>query len=114
MNRCTFIGSFVHDPRLSTQSKGEGHEVSFTNFRLAIPHKFRKSNKESASHTAFLDFEACGSGAEVICSKFKRGNTIIIEAMAKTYRSKVDQNQSNTVFRIEHFEPLPDVTSPSE
>lgn len=101
MNRCTFIGNFVHDPRLNKQDKSG---TNFTNFRLSIKHKFKKSNRELGSHVAYLDFEAWDSGAEVICSRFKKGDPIVIEAMAKSYR---DEDKNNIVFRVEHFEHVP-------
>jgi single-stranded DNA-binding protein len=107
MNHCTFIGTFTHDPQLNVQSKGEGHAVSFTNFRLAIQHKFKKTNKEVASHTALLDFEAWHSGAEVLCSRFRKGDTIAVQAMAKTYKNTSNPDKNDTVFRVEHFETIP-------
>jgi single-stranded DNA-binding protein len=106
MNKCIFIGNFVHDPRLNTHTK-ENHQVVFTNFKLAVQHKFKKGNGETGSITSYLNFEAWDSGAEVICSRFKKGDRIWIEAMAKTYRDKEDTSKSNTVFRVESFEFIP-------
>lgn len=109
MNKCMFVGNFVHDPRLNIHSKSDTHKVPFTNFRLAIPHRFKKSNKEVGSHTAFLDFECFDSAAEVICNNYKKGDPILIEAMVKTYRDNEDSSKVDVVFRVERFEPLPKV-----
>ena len=95
-----FVGKFIKDPQLGVYKSQSGHEVDVTNFQLSIGHKFKKNNNETGSYTTLLNFEAWDSGANVICSKFKSGDFIMVESTARV-------KSGQAVFRVEHFERMP-------
>jgi hypothetical protein len=108
MNEYRCIGRFVSDPYLSSITKTDGGETYLTKFKLAVIDKFKKNNSEELTkRVAYIPFEAYDSGAKVICANYKKGDPILIYALVKTYRDKIDLSKDNVIFRVNHFEPLP-------
>ena len=108
MNEFRCIGRFVSDPKLSTLTKADGKATYVTKFKLAVTDKFKKNNSnELNKRIAYIPFEAYDSGAEVICANYQKGDPILIYALVKSYRDKIDSTKDNIVFRVNHFEYLP-------
>ena len=96
MNLCSFTGFLVEDPKLINDngvSQAEFYVVIY-NYRTA------KSTGEKTKIPTFIKCEAWHTGAETICSIFKKGSKIHAHASVKNPR----KNSRDIVFRINEFD----------
>ena len=99
MNRCTFVGRLVADPKL--KEVNNTHLVSFT---LAIEEHRKDKDGTKKKRVDFLEFEAWDSGATTIDKYCKKGDFIAVEAIARQQRWTVGGEKRQKVnFRITNF-----------
>jgi len=107
MNNCTFIGRFVKDPAIHTVNNGT-KDIPVLNFTLAVSRKFKKGDGEIVKETAFVDCEMWDSASVLVADNFKKGDYILIYAIARTHLYEDGEKKvKKTYFRVEQFEFLP-------
>ena len=96
MNLCSFTGFLAEDPELSG-----GSDVSHTEFYVVIyNYRTAKSTGEKTKIPTFIKCEAWHTGAETICSVFKKGFKIHAHASIKNPR----KNSREIIFRINEID----------
>lgn len=101
MNSGVITGNLVYDPQLTTLQSG----TKVVNFVLASGRKYTvKSTGQEVDERVFLDCEAWDSGAETICSKFKKGDPIELNYSLKMDNWERDgKKYSKVKLRVNNF-----------
>lgn len=103
MNLCVFSGNLTHDPELKNLANG----TSVVNFRIATSgRRYKKSDGSYGKDVVYLDFEAWDSGAETINKYFKKGDPILVHAIARMDRWENEKGEKRTAikFRVTQFD----------
>jgi len=98
--KCFCLGRLTADPVLK-----KVNETQVCEFTLAENYyrKDKDNNKINEAH--FFNCVAWDSGAEIIAKNFKKGNRMLIEAIAKQERWEDEKNnkKSRIIFRVNEF-----------
>lgn len=104
LNRVFLMGNITRDPELKHTPKG----TAVASFGLAINRNFTVEG-EKREETTFVDIEAWGRTAEVICEYFKKGKPIFIEGRLKLDQWEKDgQKRSKLSVTVDSFEFVSD------
>jgi len=114
LNSVTLAGNLTRQPEL--KEFGEGKCVC--NFGLAINRKYRDSAGEMQEETTFVDCEAWGKQAELICKYLDKGRNCLVEASLKfdKWQDKNGENRSKIKISVHrcHFIGSPQEKAPEE
>src|SRR5215467_3574109 len=81
-NKVILAGNLTRDPEMRYTPKG----TAVAKFGMAINRNWKNENGEQQSEVTFVDIEAWGRQAEVVCQYLKKGNPFLVEG-----RLKLDQ-----------------------
>ena len=102
MNECHFIGTLCYDPEFYTLENGTKKVV----LRLAVTRSFERRDGTKGKRTAYADFEAWDSGAEMIHKHFRKGDIIVISNASMeqdTWQDEQGKTRSEIYYRINSF-----------
>ena len=104
MNNCIFYGNLTRDPKLIPTKNGN----QLVSFGIATNRYYKRADGENATETTFLEMEAWDTGAQRIYEKFRKGDSILVEASAKnSIRTDPEGNEhQRVVFRVSKFYPI--------
>ena len=99
MNNCTFVGRLVDDPALKSVNN-----TSVVNFTLAIEEYRRDQDGTKKKRVDFLDFEAWDSGATTIEALCSKGDSMVVNAVARQQKWTKDGKMKERIkFRVKNF-----------
>src|SRR5438270_7046013 len=81
-NKVILAGNLTRDPEMRYTPKG----TAIASFGLAVNRRWKTETGEAREEVTFVDIDAFGRQAEVICQYMKKGNPFLVEG-----RLKLDQ-----------------------
>ena len=78
-NKVILAGNLTRDPEMRYTPKG----TAVARFGLAINRNWKNENGEAQSEVTFVDVDAFGRQAEVICQYMKKGRPLLMEGRLK-------------------------------
>ena len=85
-NKVILMGNLTRDPELRQTPAGK----NVTQLGIAVSRKFKDLEDNEREETTFVDVDAFGKTAEVICKYFSKGKPILVEG-----RLKLDSWETN-------------------
>ena len=101
-NRVLLMGNLTRDPELRQTPNG----MAVANIGLAVNRRFRDSAGNNQEETTFIDCEAWGRTAEVMCQYLGKGRPVFVEGRLKLdqWQDKEGGNRSKLKVVIENFQ----------
>lgn len=102
-NRVILVGNLTRDPELRYTPKGQ----AVARLGLAVNRNYTTETGERKEEVTFIDIDAWGRQAEVICQYMKKGRPLLIEGRLKldTWEDKnTHQKQSKLRVVLESFQ----------
>ncbi len=81
-NKVILAGNLTRDPEMRYTPKG----TAIASFGLAVNRRWKTETGETRDEATFVDIEAFGRQAEVVCQYLKKGNPFLVEG-----RLRLDQ-----------------------
>jgi single-strand DNA-binding protein len=81
-NKVILAGNLTRDPEMRYTPKG----TAIASFGLAVNRRWKTETGETKEEVTFVDIDAFGRQAEVVCQYMKKGNPFLVEG-----RLKLDQ-----------------------
>ena len=101
-NKVILAGNLTRDPEMRYTPKG----TAVAKFGLAVNRNWKNENGEAQSEVTFVDIEAWGRQAEVICQYVKKGNPFLVEGRLRLDQwedKNTHQKQSKLKVVLESF-----------
>ncbi|TVQ62750.1 MAG: single-stranded DNA-binding protein [Phycisphaerales bacterium] len=101
-NRVFLMGNLTRDPEL----RHTPSSMAVANIGLAVNRRFRDSAGNNQEETTFVDCEAWGRTAEVMCQYLAKGRPVFVEGRLKLdqWQDKEGGNRSKLKVVIENFQ----------
>lgn len=98
-NRVIIAGNLVRDP----ESRPVGGDRNVASFTLAINNRYKSADGELKESAVFMDCEAWGKQAELVCTYLKKGSCAYFEGQLKqdNWQDKDGQRRSRIKVRID-------------
>ncbi len=96
------MGNLTRDPEMRYTSSNQ----PVANFGIAVNRRFTTSNGEKREEATFIDCEAWGRTAEVICQYLSKGRPLFIEGRLRLdqWTDQQDQKRSRIRVVVESFQ----------
>ncbi|HEV2394063.1 MAG TPA: single-stranded DNA-binding protein [Verrucomicrobiae bacterium] len=101
-NKVILAGNLTRDPEMRYTPKG----TAIAGFGLAINRKWKTETGEMKEEVTFVDIEAWGRQAEVVCQYMKKGNPFLVEGRLRLDQwedKNTHQKQSKLKVVLESF-----------
>src|SRR5712664_4195198 len=101
-NKVILAGNLTRDPEVRYTPKG----MAIAKFGLAINRTWKNESGENKEEVTFVDIDAFGRQAEVICQYLKKGNPFLVEGRLKLDQwedKNTHQKQSKLKVVLESF-----------
>ena len=101
VNQVVLQGNLVRDPNFKTLPNGS-HVVNFT---VACSSNYKSNSGKLIEEVVYIDCEAWDTAAQIIDSKFKKGDPILVSGRMKSdsWENKDGKKVSKVFIRVEMF-----------
>jgi single-strand DNA-binding protein len=101
VNKVMLLGRLTHDPEMRRTNSG----TEVTDFSLATKRVWKNQNGDTQEETTFVDAVAWGRQADLIASRFSKGQRIFIEGRLKLEKWETDgEKRSKLRVHVENFQ----------
>jgi single-strand DNA-binding protein len=94
-NKVILAGNLTRDPEMRYTPKG----TAVAQFGMALNRKWKTDTGETKEEVTFVDIDAFGRQAEVICQYLKKGNPFLVEGRLKLNEWE-DKNTKQKVSKL--------------
>jgi len=103
-NKVLLVGNLTRDPELKSTPSNQ----SVAQIGLAVNRNYQTKDGEKREETTFVDCEAWGRTAEVMCQYLEKGRPVLVEGRLKLdqWQDKDGNNRSKLKVVIENFQFL--------
>ena len=103
-NKVLLVGNLTRDPELKSTPSNQ----SVAQIGLAVNRNYQTKDGEKREETTFVDCEAWGRTAEVMCQYLAKGRPVLVEGRLKLdqWQDKDGNNRSKLKVVIENFQFL--------
>jgi single-strand DNA-binding protein len=103
-NKVLLVGNLTRDPELKSTPSNQ----SVAQIGLAVNRNYQTKEGEKREETTFVDCEAWGRTAEVMCQYLAKGRPVLVEGRLKLdqWQDKDGNNRSKLKVVIENFQFL--------
>ena len=103
-NKVLLVGNLTRDPELKHTPSNQ----AVAQIGLAVNRNFQTKDGEKREETTFVDCEAWGRTAEVMCQYLEKGRPVLVEGRLKLdqWQDKDGNNRSKLKVVIENFQFL--------
>lgn len=101
-NKVILVGNLTRDPELRVTPQG----LSIAKLSLAVNRNYRTANGEDQEETTYVDVDAFGKPAEIICKYMGKGRAILVEGRLKTdsWTNQAGEKRSKLKVVLENFQ----------
>ena len=101
-NKVLLVGNLTRDPELKSTPSNQ----SVAQIGLAVNRNYQTKDGEKREETTFVDCEAWGRTAEVMCQYLAKGRPVLVEGRLKLdqWQDKDGNNRSKLKVVIENFQ----------
>ncbi len=103
-NKVLLVGNLTRDPELKHTTSNQ----AVAQIGLAVNRQFNTKDGEKREETTFVDCEAWGRTAEVMCQYLSKGRPVLVEGRLKLdqWQDKDGNNRSKLKVVVENFQFL--------